>query len=140
MVFPIIGGAAEVKNSLAAQTIVNGTAVNGTAVNIAGYEGNIIAVLTSAAASTDDTLDFAIEESATGTGSWTAVPADAIISPSTGSTATLEQVTAAAASFQVYSLVRERLKQYIRITADATGAADISIACAGLFVCPQKNV
>lgn len=136
MVFPNIAGAIVARNALTTVALTANT--NGIAVDTSDLEGNILAVVNSAAASASDTLDVTFEESADNS-SWAAVPADALFNPTTGAQATLTQVTAAAASYQQIGIVKERVKRYIRMVF-TVGGASISIPCSASFIGSKKYV
>jgi hypothetical protein len=130
MQFPIIAGAVVARNALTTVALTGNT--NGITVDTSDLEGNLLAVLNSAAASASDTLDVTLEESSDGS-SWSAVPADAIFNPTTGAVTTFSQVTAAAASYQQVGIVKERLKRYVRMVF-TVGGSSISIPASGSFI------
>lgn len=133
--FPIIAGAVDPRNALTSVALTGNT--NGIAVDVSAYEGNLLAVLNSAAASAGDTLDVTVEESLDGSTSWAAVPADALFNPTTGAQATFAQVTASAASFQQLGIVRERVKRYVRLVF-TVGGSSISIPCSATILGAKK--
>lgn len=135
MIFPNIAGALAVRNALT--TVALTTTTNGIAVDTSDLEGNLLAVVNSAAASASDTLDVTVEESLDGSTSWAAVPADALFNPDTGAQATFTQVTASAASHQQLGVVKERVKRYIRLVFTVAGSS-ISIPCAASIVGAKK--
>lgn len=135
--FGMINDAVEVATTITPRAVTSTSAVNGTAVATANTLEDFLLHLNSGAASTADTLDFAVEESADGSTSWAAVPADALFSPTTGQAVTPTQVTDAGAVSQVIGIRRERVKPYIRVTATAAGSS-ISIVTAATFIMPRK--
>lgn len=120
--YPIIGGAVVGENCITAQAVANTTPINGSWIDTSKYEGNLLVVVNSAAASASDTLDFALVESTVASGSGTAVPADALFNVATGENVTFTQVTDAGASFQVVAVNLERIARYIRVNATAAGS------------------
>jgi hypothetical protein len=137
MVFPSVAGALAVVNGLTPQAVSNTTPVNGTGIDTSLYEGTMLAVLNSAAASASDTLAITVEESDSLSTGYTAIPADALFNPANGANATFANVTDAGASFQVLGLRKERLKRYIRFVATAAGSS-ISITFSVILVAPKK--
>ncbi len=137
MIFPNIAGAVVARNALTTVALTANT--NGVAVYTGDFEGNLVAVVNSAAASAGDTLDVTVEESLDGSTSWAAVPADALFNPSTGAQTTFTQVTASAASHQSVGIVKERVKAYVRLVF-TVGGASISIPCAASIIGAQKYV
>ncbi len=99
---------------------------NGTGVDVSGAEGEILAVLDSAAMSTGDTLTLTIEESADNS-TFAAIPASALVDPETGLADTFDAVTDAAASVQIKGLKKEQLKRYIRGVATLAGGTITAI-------------
>lgn len=135
--FGMINDAVEVAVSIAPQAITSTAAVNGTAVATANTLEDLLLHLNSGAASTADTLDFAVQESADGSTSWAAVPADALFSPTTGQAVTPTQVTDAGAVSQLIGIRKERVKPYVRVVATAAGSS-ISIVHTAVFILPRK--
>lgn len=136
MVYPNIAGAVEAKAMLTAQAVTSTTAVNGTAIDMSAYEGNALIVVNAGAASTGDTLGFAVQESVDNS-TWAAVPADALFNVATGANATLSDVTDAGASFQTVGLRKERVARYVRLVATATGTS-ISIVVGAQLIGAKK--
>jgi hypothetical protein len=130
MQFPNIAGALGVYNALT--TVALTATTQGPAVDTSALEGNLLAILNSAAASASDTLDVTVEESLDGSTGWAAVPADALFSPTTGAPTTFTQVTQAAASLQQVGIVKERIKRYIRLVFTVAGSG-ISIPASAVI-------
>lgn len=137
--YPIIGGAVVGENEITAQVVASATTINGSWIDISKYEGNLLVVINSAAASASDTLDFALVENTTTSGSGTAVPADALFNVTTGENATFTQVTDAGASFQVVAVNLERVARYIRVNATSAGSG-VSIAFSVSVIGAKKIV
>ncbi len=108
-----------VKRLLPAATIA--ATANGDAVDISELERNLLLVLDSAAGSgTNPTLTITLQERASASDTWGAVPADALYDPATGEAATFD-VVEDAASVQTLALRRDRLKAQIRAVATLGG-------------------
>lgn len=138
-VYPIIGGAVVGENAITAQVVTSTSAINGSWIDTSKYEGNLLIILNSAAASTADTLDITVSENTTTSGSGTAIPADALFNVTTGANTTFTQVTDAGASFQVVAVNLERVARYIRVTATA-GGGTISFPFSVSIVAPNKFI
>lgn len=126
-------------SAITTQAIVNTTPVTSSWLDVSNYEGHVLIIVNSAAASTADTLDITVLENTASTGSGSAVPADALFVPSTGVAGTFTQITDAAASFQVMALKLDRVAQYIRVTATAAGTS-ISVPVGACIVATKKYV
>lgn len=126
-------------NAITTQAITSTSAVNSSWLDVSNYEGHVLIIVNSAAASTADTLDITVLENTASTGSGSAVPADALFDPSTGVADTFDQITDAGSSFQVKALKLERVAQYIRVTATAAGGT-ISIPVGVCIVATKKYV
>lgn len=94
---------------------------NGSAVNLVGYDGNVAILFAADDPSGTDTptLTFTLEESATGSGSWTAVSG-------------VEQEFTAAGEAKVV-VQSDKLKQFVRAVATISGT-DPSFACAAYVI------
>lgn len=116
-------------------------ATNGTEVAVNEAEGNIaIAVdATLAAAGTNPLLTFTVEHRASSSDSWGAVPAAALINPSTGAAATFGVVDAALnGGKQVLGLIRSLCKKNIRVVATVGGTSTPTFTFSALFVYSDK--
>jgi hypothetical protein len=111
--------------SLAPAARTNGTA-NGTAVNLGAYGAESATVNILTGTITDGSHAFSIEESATGTGSWSAVPAGRL------STA-VPTVTSANSNtqFEVGVLASA---QFLRVNCVTTGATTGGLSAAAVVV------
>jgi hypothetical protein len=91
----------------------------GSALDIKRLEGNLLLSLSAATVSgTNPTLDVTVEERVDASDSWAPVPDHAWFDPadnSDGAGAKFDQVTNAAASYQVRGLKRQYLKAQIRV-------------------------
>lgn len=134
--FGMINDQIDVKATITPRSITSTAAVNGTGVDVSNVTEDFLVLLNSGAASTADTLDFAVEDSADNT-TFAAVPADALFNPATGQAVTPTQVTDAAAVLQVIGVRKERVKQYVRVTATAAGSS-IAIVTAVSLILPRK--
>lgn len=90
---------------------VRSTTFTGSAIDIKDYDDDIELIQYSDAASTGDTLDGKIQESADGSTGWTDI---------TG--AAFTQVTAAAAGFESINIKSSAQKRYIRYVGTLAGA------------------
>lgn len=135
----IIANRLAVVNAITTQAIASTVAVSSSWLDVSNYEGHVLIVVNSAAASASDTLDITVSENTSTSGSGSAVPADALFNPSTGVADTFDQITDAGASFQVMGLKLERVSQYIRVTATAAGSG-ISIPMGACIIGTKKYV
>lgn len=112
----------EVTNTVVPTTLSTGsTDINGTAVDLANYEGAVLVSVYSTDLSAGSAA-WLIEESATGSGSWTTVSATAVVSPADGSTTTLTGASTSGIVEETVAVKKETLKRYLRVTVDPTGA------------------
>jgi|GEM_PF-2156461 len=133
----LIGGEVVAVNAITAQAVVNTTPITSSWIDVGIYEGNLLIILNSGAASAADTLDITVLENTANSGAGSAVPADALFSPTTNEAATFTQVTDAGASFQSVAVKLERVARYLRVTATAAGAT-ISIPFSVQIIAPKK--
>ena len=133
----LIGGEVVAVNAITAQAVVNTTPITSSWIDVGIYEGNLLIILNSGAASAADTLDITVLENTENSGAGSAVPADALFSPTTNEAATFTQVTDAGASFQSVAVKLERVARYLRVTATAAGAT-ISIPFSVQIIAPKK--
>lgn len=98
----------------------NAATADGTGIDIGELEGTILVVVDAAVASTGETMTFTVEHSYDNS-TFTAVGADALVTPGTGAAATFTVNTASVAVFEVLALKRDRLRRYIRVKGTAAG-------------------
>jgi len=112
-----------ISNELGMTTLFNaalggsGSASSNLDVSLSG--GTAFYVIVSNRAGASNTVTVTIEHSATGTGDWTAVPASAVFSPSTGSEFAFAPVLAVALN-QFLGVVTQQCKAYVRINMVGT--------------------
>lgn len=136
--FPIVAGALKITQALLTQVIASATTVNGTVIDTAGYEGEIIFVLNSAAASASDTLAAVVEDSEDGT-TFGAMNVAAQVDPDTGDNDTFSTVTDAANSGVQQLVIKKDLsKRYQRLSVTTVGTG-VSIAVSAIAILPKKN-
>lgn len=112
----------EVTNTVVPSTVSSSsTDINGTAVDLANYDGAVLVSVYSTDLSAGS-ANWLIEESATGSGSWTTVSASAVVSPSTGVATTLTGASTSGIVEETVAVKKETLKRYLRVTVDPTSA------------------
>jgi hypothetical protein len=120
--FAYPANAIEVKNTVPPQTTsASSTDINGTAIDLANYDGAPLVSVYSTDLSAGS-ANWLVEESETGTGSWTEVAADALVDPDTGEPATFTDASTSGIVEETLAVKKEVLKRYIRVTVDPTGA------------------
>lgn len=115
----------------------NGATLDGAAVDIGEMIGNISVLVDAALASSGETMTFTVEHSYDNS-TWAAVPADALVSPSTGDAATFTVNSATVAVLQVLALKRDRLRRYIRVKGTAAGNGTPAYYCAAYILANKK--
>jgi hypothetical protein len=122
-------------------TVTSATGTNGTDVTIGEAEGNIAAVVQVklASAGTNPTCTITVEHRVDSTDSWAAIPAAALINPSTGAAATFGVVTDAAnGGMQKLGLVKAMLKAHVRLVATVAGTSTPTFQFSGVLVFSDK--
>jgi hypothetical protein len=114
-----------VRRSVSPAVVTNGT-INGAAVNLGQYgaESAIVAITTGAV--TDGSHAFAIEESDTGVGAWTAVPVGRLTSAA--------PAVVTANSNALYEIGVTPLKAYLRVVVVTTAATTGGLLAAVVVV------
>lgn len=129
------------KEAIPPSSVTSAGATNGSALDINQFEGNLAIVVDAilASAGTNPTLTFTVEHRADSSDSWGAVPADALINPSTGANATFGVVTDAAnGGIQKLGLVRARCKAQIRVIGTVGGTSSPSFKFNAIIVGSNK--
>jgi len=103
----------EVKAMLPADSYA-ATTTNGSAVDVSAYEGRLLVVWDAEAVPTAGTADLHIEEREDAADSWADIPADALQEVGSDTADTFDQVTTAAAKFQVLAIDKNRVKAQLR--------------------------
>lgn len=115
-------------------------ATEGSAVSINQYEGNlaIIAHAILATAGTNPTLTFTVEHRDSGSDSWGAVPADALLNEDGTASAFGVVTNAANGGIQKRELVRARCKRQIRVIGTVGGTSNPAFKFAANLVASNK--
>ena len=103
----------EVKAMLPADSYA-ATTTNGSAVDVSAYEGRLLVVWDAEAVVTAGTADLTIQERRDAADSWANIPADALQAVDSDTADTFDQVTTAAAKFQVLAIDKNRVKAQLR--------------------------
>jgi hypothetical protein len=103
----------EVKALLPADSYA-ATTTNGSAVDVSAYEGRLLVVWDAEAVPTAGTADLTIQEREDAADSWANIPADALQEVDSDTADTFDQVTTAAAKFQVLAIDKNRVKAQLR--------------------------
>lgn len=122
-------------------SVTSAGATNGTETLVNEMEGNLAVSVDAilATAGTNPTLTFTVEHRTGSAGSWSAVPAAALINPSTGAPATFNVVTDAAnGGLQKLGLVRSLCKERVRVVATVGGTSTPSFKFSALIVGSDK--
>lgn len=116
-------------------------ATNGTETLVNELEGNLAVIVDAilATAGSSPTLTFTVEHRTGSAGSWGAVPANALIDPSTGLAATFKVVTDAAnGGQQKLGLIRSLCKERVRVVATVGGTSTPSFKFSAVLVGSDK--
>ncbi|MBZ0289986.1 MAG: hypothetical protein K8I30_20345 [Anaerolineae bacterium] len=115
--------------ALPVSRVTSAGTTNGPAISIGEVEGNIaLEVQAALLTGTTPTLDFNVEHRVDSTDSWSAVPAAALINPTTGDPANFNQVTDTVNNgLQKLGLVKAMLKAQIRVNAVVAGTTPVSL-------------
>ena len=122
-IYAAIGVAAAL---LPVQTIATATATNGAAVDVRQYDGEIAAILNSAAMSAADTMDVKLQESADGSTDWQDIAG-----------AAFTQVTDAGAAHEKIGVNTRSTRGFIRAVATTVGTT-ISVIVGVSMIVPAK--
>lgn len=109
---------------------VSGTGTSTTAVDVSGYYGTLV-LNVAARSGGSGTMAIAVEHSDSASSGFVAVPTDALYNQGTGAAASFTSVTTAATN-QSLGLVRQKLRQYVRVTFSGSGLTqNVAVTLAG---------